>query len=125
MPGKVAWQGHHRSRPGRPAIRRPRPPNSNGAPPGWVTSAPWSTGGPANARWTTTPMTTCSPPRPGSAGRPRPGDVRLGLAHRMPPDELEVLPAGEQLVNGGVLAREPDHRPDRRSGRGGPGRRPA
>jgi predicted TIM-barrel fold metal-dependent hydrolase len=28
-----------RSRPCRPAIRRLRPPNSNGAPPGWVTSA--------------------------------------------------------------------------------------
>jgi hypothetical protein len=29
------------------------------------------------------------------------------------PDELQVLPAGEQLVDGGVLACEPDYRPDR------------
>ena len=29
------------------------------------------------------------------------------------PGEFEVLPAGEQLVDRGVLAREPDHRPDR------------
>jgi hypothetical protein len=29
------------------------------------------------------------------------------------PDELEVLPAGQQIIDGGVLAGEADHRPDR------------
>jgi hypothetical protein len=56
-----------RSRPCRPAIRRPRRRNSNGAPPSWVTSGPWFSGGPAIARSTTPPTTTCSRPRPAGA----------------------------------------------------------
>ncbi len=68
-----------RSPPCRTAIRRPRPRNSNGASPSWVTSAPWSTGGPAAARWTTPPTTTCSPPRPAGASPSSSHPVAGGL----------------------------------------------
>ena len=44
MPSARIRPASARSRPCRPAIRRPRPRNSNGAPPGWVQT---DLGGPA------------------------------------------------------------------------------
>ena len=76
--------------------------DNQGAPPSWVTSAPWSTGGPAPARWTTPPTTTCSPPRPALFWMDR-ADSLSGIARHLERRVSDYITTNIHITSSGML----------------------